>query len=159
MHSKYNLRMTKERRERVNYIMNSNKKTLKSIQEIRIKVLSDFEKFKDSYSYEEYENNLLSKYDIDPDINYNYIIKLLDYYRSNINNDIDEDKIMKKIFQKIITLPFEKYKIIKMILLQYKDKLLMEEEMKFLYDYSYKEIFYKIVKLLIDLDKKKMELI
>ena len=155
MHSKYNLRMTKERRERANYIMNSNKKILKSIQEIRIKVLSDFEKFKDSYSYEEYENNLLSKYDIDPDINYNYIIKLLDYYRSNINNDIDEDKIMKKIFQKIITLPFEKYKIIKMILLQYKDKLLMEEEMKFLYDYSYKEIFYKIVKLLIDLDKQK----
>ena len=149
MNSRYNLRKTKERENRPNYLEKNNtinvKRKIKSIKEIKIEVLNEFKKYKNIYSYEEYENNLLSKYDIDPDINYEYLIKLFDYYKKNMNNINNEDEIIKKIFQKIITLPFEKYSIIKNNLLSYKNKLLMKEEIKFLSNYSYKEIFYKII--------------
>ena len=92
-----------------------NLKDIKSIKQIKIEVLKIFNENKDNYSFKDYETELLSKYDIDGNINFHYLLKLIDYYEKNkkkINIKNEEDIYVKKIFKNIICLNFEDNKTI-----------------------------------------------
>ena len=105
-------------------------------------------------SYKDYENNILRAFDIDPEINYCYLLKLYEFYEENrvqIDKENREDEIAKTFFQYAITLTFKNNQDIKKKLTKYCGKLIMENEISYFWNISTKKALYEIIKSLLDL--------